>query len=68
MEVNSLNSLVAKFFGQLCWLGVLSLDPIVWLDRAIPANTCIPHSFPGNATMQPCDKLTPKDIIACVIN
>ncbi len=29
--------------------GFLNKDPIVWLDGARPANTCIPPSFPGNA-------------------
>jgi hypothetical protein len=31
---------------------VLNRDPSVWLDGAIPANTCIPHPFPGSTPTQ----------------
>jgi hypothetical protein len=32
--------------------GVLSKDPIVWLDGARPAHTYTPPSFMGNVTAQ----------------
>jgi hypothetical protein len=40
--------------------GVLSKDSTVWLDRARPANTCIPPTFLGNVPTQPCGVPTPK--------
>jgi hypothetical protein len=45
--VNSPNLLFDNFSGALCRPGVLNKDPTVGLDGAIPANTCISHSFPG---------------------
>jgi hypothetical protein len=35
----------------LCF-AVLHQDRPVWLDGALPANTCIPTSFPKNMTLQ----------------
>jgi hypothetical protein len=43
--------------------GRLSMQPMyptVWLNRARPANTFIPPSFPGNTPAQLCGAPTPK--------
>jgi hypothetical protein len=43
---------------------VLNKGLTVWLDGARPANTCIPCSFPVNATTQPCGEPNPKNKFA----
>ncbi len=43
---------------------VLSKDPIVWLDGARPAKTCIPPSFLRNMPMQTHSVPAPKNTFA----
>jgi hypothetical protein len=46
-EVTFCQNFPVGFAGQ----DMLNKDSTVWLDRARPANTCIPPSFPGNVVM-----------------
>ncbi len=43
---------LAFFLAGLTCQVILNKDPTIWLDGAIPANTCIPPSFLENAPLQ----------------
>ncbi len=49
-----------KRIHQTNVLLVLNKDPTVWLDRARPANTCIPPFFLRNVPSQLCGIPTAK--------